>query len=208
MRTALALAELLLLAGCLSQTPPVQEAVIAPTVHFREDFSRGAGAWKVSTSGGATMGVVSVKALAADNSIEMLSSGLRGATAVSPEIRMDWGRPYDVSFDFMLLHRDNFGITVYRDPNVNLALAEATGLSCAGDGKRALIGRFETNKWTRVTVEVRPETGEYDVLLDGARKSACTIGGTQSKSFVVGDEDPSEQAYGDALWDNFLIESR
>jgi hypothetical protein len=198
----------LLLCGCIQAAQKKEAVEVPPTVYFTEDFSGGLGNWSLKSSGGGSMEVATRPNLRVDKALQMRSSMTRSVYAQAPDFRMDWSGDYVVSFDFMLEHRDNFGYTVYKDRNVELVLAEATGLACADGQKRVLLGRFDTNQWQKITVKVHPGFGEYDVYVNKESKKSCNIQKAAMGSFMVGDADPSDVVYGDGLWDNFRITNR
>jgi hypothetical protein len=205
MRTpSAAIACILLLCGCMS-APSSNEASSPRQVLYAEDFSKGAVGWDIRASGGA-MAVESRPNLGVDKALVMRSQLEKSAYATSPKFGMDWGRDYIVSFDFMLQHRDNFGFTLYRDPNADIRMGDATLVFCNGGKTR--VGRFEPNAWQKVEVDVRPSAGEYTVSVNGGQKTACkTVKAAGLDGFVVGDEDGSAAVHGDGMWDNIAISS-
>jgi hypothetical protein len=196
------------LCGCIQAAEKKDAVEVPPTVYFTEDFSAGLGNWSVKSSGGGSMEVATRPNLRVDRALQMRSPMMRSVYAQAPDFRMDWGGDYVVSFDFMLEHRENFGYTVYKDRNVELVLEQATGLACVEDGKRILLGRFDTNQWQRVTVKAHPGLGEYDVYLGKESKKSCNLWKSEVETFIVGDTDPSDVVYGDGVWDNFRITDR
>jgi len=210
MRLWVLLACCILLSGCVEQQEKKPEAAeIQPTVYFSEDFSSGAmGGWTVGSAGGASMTVVKNKMLGIDNAVELRSQGFRSATAKAPEFSMDYSKDYAVSFDFMLRHSDNYGLTVYEDRNVKLVLEHGTGIACLSGGETEFLGRIDNNRWHKIAVEVGQEYGGYDVYIDRELKRTCDMHRGSEETFTFGDPDPADKTYGDGLWDNFRVADR
>ena len=206
MRSLVLFACVLFLCGCVSKEQAQPAAEIPTKVIFSDDFSSGnMSGWRFQTTGGGAISAQDHPTFKVKSAAEMTSSGFRSAVAQAPHFTMDWGGDYDVSFNFMLLHRDNFGYTVYQDRNVYLSLDQATGISCVQPTKRRFLGRFDTNVWSRILVKVRPQEGEYDVSLNDEPKGTCDIMKSDTQTFLLGDSDPTDVIYGDGLWDDFKI---
>ena len=154
------------------------------------------------------MGILDKRELEINNALEMRSQMLKSAYAQAPEFTMDWNRSYAASFDFMVPHRDNYGFTVYQDRNVLILLEEASAISCLDANKKQFIERFDPNIWQKVTLEVNPQGGTYDVLLNGELKRTCGLHKTNTPTLLLGDTDPTDAAHGDAIWDNIKITDR
>jgi hypothetical protein len=201
---------LVFLAGCVRQQKTQPEAVeIPPTIYFIEDFASGKMAgWAVEAKGGAGIQVVDNKPLRIDKAVEVRSQGHKLATAAAPKFKLDYGGDYAVSFDFMLRHRENYGLVLFEDRFVRIVLEHGTGVACVSGGQVEFLGRVNANEWHTLAVEVSPRYSEYDVYLDRELTRSCDFTPGDIGSFRFGDPDPGDTVYGDCLWDNFRVTDR
>ena len=132
------------------------------------------------------------------------------AMAISPSFSMDESADYHVTMEFSFESPVHW-VEVFRNQHINAVIDNKVG-----DSWRFICRYGETNhlvmtmsEYTSYNIEFRvhSEPNNYDVYVGDIfqRTCDCDPGGPAFPQFRVGDTEPGDSNYGNAMYDDFII---